>query len=76
MNSFNKLLSYLDDVFGFENKVDSSFRKVGQTFDERTNEHVVQIEYRIRTKGGGLVTKKKSGKKLMKDINNSVRKSK
>jgi hypothetical protein len=38
-------------VFGIENKIKSQFRKVGQDFDEKTNEHVFYIEYRVRGKG-------------------------
>jgi len=51
MNKWNKLLAMLDQVFGFENKIRSNFRKVGQDFDERTNEHAIMIEYRARVKG-------------------------
>ncbi len=74
MNKWNRLLSYLDDVYGLENKLKSSFRKVGQTYDERTNEHIIQIEYRIRTGGGTALVKKKSdmkkgtGGKFLQDL--------
>ena len=51
MNKWNKLLAMLDQVFGFENKIRSNFRKVSQDFDERTNEHVIVIEYRVRVTG-------------------------
>jgi hypothetical protein len=39
-------------VFGFENKIRSTFKKVSQDFDEKTNEHVFVIEYRIRVGQG------------------------
>ena len=48
MNKWNKLLAVLDKVYGFADKKTSEFRKVAQHFDERTNEHVVVIEYRVR----------------------------
>ena len=51
MNSHTKLLALLDEVFGPDNKAKSSFRKVSQDYDERTDEHVVLIEYRSREKG-------------------------
>ena len=54
MNKWNRLLDSLDVMFGFTDKKKSTFRKVGQTFDERTGEHVFQIEYRVR-KGGDAV---------------------
>ncbi len=46
-------------MFGFIDKKKSSFRKVGQSFDERTGEHVIQIEYRAR-KGGDAVSNRKT----------------
>lgn len=51
MNKWNRLLAMLDEVFGFQNKINSKFRKVSQAFDEKTNEHVIVIEYRVRVKG-------------------------
>jgi hypothetical protein len=48
MNKWNRLLKMLDTVYGFENQVKSSFRKIKQGFDERSNEHVFVIEYRVR----------------------------
>ena len=67
MNKWNRLHSCLDAVYGFKNQLKSSFRKIGQTFDERTNEHVIHVEYRVRT-GGGAVTKKRSGGRTIKEI--------
>jgi len=57
MNKWNRLLSSLDLMFGFTDKKKSTFRKIGQTFDERTNEYVIQIEYRVRRGNDGVVTK-------------------
>ena len=51
MNKSNHLLAMLDRVFGFPNKIRSTFRKLSQDFDEKTNEHVILIEYRVRVKG-------------------------
>ena len=51
MNKWNQLLAMLDQVFGFKNKIRSNFRKVSQDFDEKTNEHVILIECRVRVKG-------------------------
>jgi hypothetical protein len=51
MNKWNGLLAMLDHVFGFKNKARSDFKKVSQTFDEKTNEHVIVIEYRAQVKG-------------------------
>ncbi len=48
MNKHTRLLAVLNDVFGMENILKSQFRKVGQDFDEKTNEHVFYIEYRVR----------------------------
>jgi hypothetical protein len=51
MNKSNQLLALLDRVFGFPNKIRSTFRKLSQDFDEKTNEHVIFIEYRVSVKG-------------------------
>ena len=53
MTKGNRLLAILDQMYGFEDNKKSTFRKVGQHFDERTNEHVFHIEYRVR-RGGGV----------------------
>jgi len=58
MNKWNRLLNSLDLMFGFTDKKKSTFRKVGQTFDERTNEYVIQIEYRVRRGGDGVVVRR------------------
>lgn len=47
MNKWNELLAALDRVYGFTNQVKSSFKKVKQDFDEKSNEHVILIEYRV-----------------------------
>ena len=62
MNKWNRLLAMLDQVFGFENKIRSKFRKVSQDFDERTNEHVILVEYRVRVKGTMKSTPRKGQK--------------
>ena len=62
MNKWNRLLAMLDQVFGFENKIKSNFKKVSQDFDERTNEHVILIEYRVRVKGTMKSTPRKGHK--------------
>jgi hypothetical protein len=51
MNKSNQLLALLDRVFGLPNKIRSTFRKVSQSFDQKTNEHVILIEYRVSVKG-------------------------
>ena len=48
MNKWNRLLESLDVMYGFQDKLKSTFRKTQHTFDERTNEYVVTIEYRVR----------------------------
>ncbi len=56
MNAMTRLLADLDQVFGFKDKKKSTYRKVSQVFDERTNEHVIMIEYRVRRGGDGVVS--------------------
>jgi hypothetical protein len=51
MNQWNQLIAVLDNVFGFQDKEKSNVRKIGQQFDENTNEHVFYLEYRVRREG-------------------------
>ena len=48
MNKWEQLLKSLDAVYGFENQVKSSVKKIRQGFDEKSDEHVVIIEYRVK----------------------------
>ncbi len=67
-------MAVLNDVFGMENILKSHFRKVGQDFDEKTNEHVFYIEYRVRGKGELRTTpSNRSKKKLLRQINDQVK---
>ena len=66
MNKWNRLLASLDRVFGMNNKERSTFKKLSQNFDEKTNEHVILIEYRLRVKGTLKSTpRKQSGSQQM-----------
>ena len=51
MNTSNQLLTLLDRVFGFGDKIRSTYKKVEQHFDEVTNETVILLEYRVRSHG-------------------------
>ena len=51
MTKQNQLLKLLDNVFGFEHIRNSSFKKVKQEFNQKRNEHVITIEYRVETEG-------------------------
>ncbi len=82
MNKHNRLLVALNDVFGMQNVRKSEFRKVGQDFDEKTNEQVFYIEYRVRGTGDLVTTprlaKRKPKKKLkeqelLRQINDRVK---
>ena len=47
MTKWDRLLAQLDQVFGFADRKKSSVKKLRQGFDEKTNEHVFIIEYRV-----------------------------
>jgi len=52
MDSWNRLLTLLDQTLGFPNKIRSTVKKRWQSFDQRTGEHVFVLEYRIKVKPG------------------------
>ena len=87
MNKWNGLLKMLDAVYGFENQVKSSVKKIKQGFDEKSDEHVFIIEYRVkRSELSGKAFKRKKAKedgelrradqvrvgKLIRDINDEA----
>lgn len=47
MNNWTRLLAMLDQVLGFPKKKKSSVKKRRQVFDEKTNEHIFILEYRV-----------------------------
>jgi hypothetical protein len=51
MNAATQLLTLLDQVFGFKDKIRSKYKKVQQYYDEQTNETVILLEYRVRSHG-------------------------
>jgi hypothetical protein len=66
MNKWNQLVVSLDHVFGMNNKERSTFKKLSQDYDERTNELIIVIEYRVRVRGAVKSTlRKKSGREQM-----------
>ena len=66
MNKWNRLLATLDHAFGMKNKERSTFKKLSQDFDEKTNEHVIVIEYRVRVNGTVKSTpRKNSGRRQL-----------
>jgi hypothetical protein len=48
MNKWNNLLAVLDQALGFPNRQSSKVMKRTQGFDNKTQEHVVWLEYRVR----------------------------
>lgn len=50
MTDLKKLLTVLDHEIGLPNKVSSNVKVVEQGFDNRTQEHVVWLEYRCRVR--------------------------
>jgi hypothetical protein len=52
--SWNKLLIAIDQALGFQNKVTSNVVKKWQAFDNTTQEHVIQLEYRVKVKPADL----------------------
>jgi hypothetical protein len=48
-----QLLQQLDRTFGFKPQKSSSLTKVDQRFDEKANEHVITLEYRVKAEAPG-----------------------
>jgi hypothetical protein len=65
MNTWNQLQAVLDAIFAHGSKATSTIKKVQQGFDNKTNEHVVLIEYRVRMTGESI---QKRGYPLLSEI--------
>jgi hypothetical protein len=59
MSTSNKLLAALDTAIGYPNKVHSSVKKKFQEYDNKTGEHVIVLEYRIKVSPGVQPVKKR-----------------
>ncbi|MCW1719941.1 hypothetical protein OIZ54_14455 [Pseudoalteromonas sp. A3] len=45
---WNKALYILDKIFGFKSDGNSKLKRVKQVFDQKSGEHVIYLEYRVR----------------------------
>jgi len=52
MNKWNQLLAALDGALGFPNQTSSTFKQVGQRYDQKAREHVILLEYRVKVNPG------------------------
>lgn len=52
MSNWNRLLMVLNQTQGFPNKIRMIVKKKAQVFDQRTDEHVFILEYRIKVNPG------------------------
>ena len=68
MTKWDRLLVQLDKVFGFEDRARSTVKKRRQGFDEKTNEHVFIIEYRVM-KGEHSDPKQRKEKGIERRVN-------
>jgi hypothetical protein len=68
MNNWNRLLAVLDKTIGFPNRIDSTVKKVRQMYDEKKNEHVIYLEYRVRVKPGGMNVPNPDALRLLRDL--------
>jgi len=68
MTKWDRLLAQLDQVFGFTDRKKSSVKKLRQGFDEKTNEHVFIIEYRV-IKGEHSDPKKRNEDSIQRRVN-------
>jgi hypothetical protein len=53
MTNWNQLLQILDRTIGFPNKASSTVKKVKEAYDDKRNEHVIWLEYRIKISNDG-----------------------
>lgn len=67
MKNWSRLLAVLDKTIGFPNRIDSTVKKVRQMYDEKKNEHVIYLEYRVRVRPGGMNVPNPDALRLLRD---------
>lgn len=68
MSNWNRLLAVLDKIIGFPNRINSTVKKVRQAYDEKKNEHVIYLEYRVRARPGGMNVPNPEALRLLRDL--------
>lgn len=53
MTNWNQLLRILDQTLGFPNRASSTVKKIKEDYDNTRDEHVILLEYRIKTSNDG-----------------------
>jgi len=48
MTTWNQLLGVLDGLFAYQHRQTSTVKKRGESFDNKTGERVIYLEYRVR----------------------------
>ena len=72
MNKWNQLLAALDAALGFPNQTKSTFKQVGQRYDQKAGEHVIVLEYRVHV-NPGVHEASESTMPLLAEINSRTR---
>lgn len=52
MNTWNNLLAALDAAIGFPSRQNATVKKLKEGYDNKRNEHVIWLEYRVRVNPG------------------------
>ena len=68
MTKWDRLLAALDQVFAFQDRARPTVKKRKQLFDQKTNEHVFIVEYRV-VKGEHSDPKKRKEKSIERRVN-------
>lgn len=63
--AWNRVLLLLNKVFGF--KSGGTVRRIGQKFDQRKGEHVILLEYRVKSQNQSPIVKQSEKVKLVPD---------
>lgn len=56
MNPWNDPLAALDTALGLPNRRESRVEKLHQAYDNKTNEHAIWLQYRVRVNPGDRKT--------------------
>jgi len=74
-NYWMQVTVLLDKLFKLGSGKDSKLKRIAQGFDQKTGEHVIRLEYRVRADNQNKITRKPAKVKLKPDDDDEKKKS-
>jgi len=74
-NYWMQITILLDKLFNLGSGNDSKLKRIAQGFDQKTGEHVIRLEYRVKADNQNKIARKPAKVKLSPDDDEAKKKS-